>query len=62
MKYLNQNQLKLLNRIEQNPEFWKYLQLECIKNKQPFDRLSKDLKKLIAIRSPCIFNFESEFF
>lgn len=55
LKYLNSSQLKLLNQIEQDPDFWKYLQLEYIKNKQPFD--IKDLKKLIVIRKPPDFQF-----
>ena len=58
-KYLNQNQLKVFNQIEQGPDFWKYLQLECIKNKQPFD--TQNLKKRIAIKKPKNFDFESEF-
>lgn len=58
MKYLNQNQLKLLNQIEQDPNFWKYLQLEYIRNKQPFN--ITDLKQLIAIKKPKNFNFELE--
>lgn len=49
-KDLNQNQLKLLNKIQQDPNVWKYLQLEYIKNKQPFD--IKNFKTLIAIGSP----------
>lgn len=59
LKYLNSSQLKLLNQIEQDPDFWKYLQLKYIKNKQSFD--IKDFKKLIAIGIiPRTFSFESE--
>jgi hypothetical protein len=58
IKYLNSDQLKLLHCIEQNPDFWKHAQLMYIKGKQ--NAVTNDFKKLIAIKTPLSFNFESE--
>jgi hypothetical protein len=57
-KYLNSDQLQYLHRIEQDPNFWKHAQLMYIRSKQ--NAVTNDFKKLIAIKTPLSFNFESE--
>jgi hypothetical protein len=60
MKFVNQNQLKLLNRIEQDPNFENTCNCNVLKTNNLRAPKEERLKKLIAIKNPLIFNFESE--
>ena len=58
--FLNKTQIKLLEKLEQNPDFWKIIQLELIQNSENNNLNLTNLFKLAATHVVSTFDFETE--